>query len=30
MLPAHGRPPSKDPEEHQKRIRMSKEDVEIL
>ena len=30
MSPAHGRPPSKDPKEHQKRIRMSDEDVEIL
>lgn len=30
MPPAHGRPPSKDPKEHQKRIRMSDADVEIL
>lgn len=30
MSPAHGRPPSKDPKEHQKRIRMSDEDVKIL
>ena len=30
MSPAHGRPPSKNPKEHQKRIRMSDEDVEIL
>lgn len=30
MSPAHGRPPSKEPKEHQKRIRMSDEDVEIL
>lgn len=30
MTPAHGRPPSKDPKEHQKRIRMSDEDVKIL
>ncbi len=30
MSPAHGRPPSKDPKEHQKRIRMSDEDVRIL
>lgn len=30
MSPAHGRPPSKNPKEHQKRIRMSDEDVGIL
>lgn len=30
MAPAHGRPPSKNPKIHQKRIRMSDEDVEIL
>lgn len=30
MPPAHGRPPSKDPKEHQKRIRMSDDDVKIL
>ena len=30
LSPAHGRPPSKDPKEHQKRIRMSDEDVRIL
>ena len=30
MSPAHGRPPSKDPKEHQKRIRMSDEGVKIL
>lgn len=30
MSPAHGRPPSKNPKEHQKRIRMSDEDVKIL
>lgn len=30
MSPAHGRPPSKDPKEHQKRIRMSDEDIRIL
>lgn len=30
MSPAHGRPPSKDPKEHQKRIRMSDEDVRLL
>lgn len=30
MSPAHGRPPSKEPKEHQKRIRMSDEDIRIL
>lgn len=30
LSPAHGRPPSKDPKAHQKRIRMSDEDVRIL
>ena len=30
LSPAYGRPPSKNPKEHQKRIRMSDEDVKIL
>ena len=30
LSPAHGRPPSKNPKKHQKRIRMSNEDVRIL
>lgn len=30
MSPAYGRPPSQNPKDHQKRIRMSDEDVRIL
>lgn len=30
LSPAHGRPPSQNPKDYQKRIRMSKEDIEIL